>query len=67
MQIFLDTANLDQIKEAASWGILNGATTNPTLVSKENLKFEDLIKKICKDVFRQSLKISLKKREAWPS
>lgn len=50
MQIFLDTANLDQIKEAASWGILNGATTNPTLVSKENLKFEDLIKKICKVV-----------------
>lgn len=50
MQIFLDTANLDQIKEAASWGILDGATTNPTLVSKENLKFEDLIKKICKIV-----------------
>ncbi len=50
MQIFLDTANLDQIKEAVSWGILNGATTNPTLVSKENLKFEDLIKKICKIV-----------------
>jgi transaldolase len=46
----LDTANLDQIKEAASWGILDGATTNPTLVSKENLKFEDLIKKICKIV-----------------
>lgn len=50
MKIFLDTANLDQIKEAASWGILDGATTNPTLVSKENLKFEDLIKKICKIV-----------------
>jgi transaldolase len=50
MQIFLDTANLDQIREAARWGILNGVTTNPTLVSKENLKFEDLIKKICKIV-----------------
>jgi transaldolase len=50
MQIFLDTADLDQIKEAARWGILDGATTNPTLVSKENLKFEDLIKKICKIV-----------------
>jgi transaldolase len=50
MKIFLDTANLEQIKEAASWGILDGATTNPTLVSKENLKFEDLIKKICKIV-----------------
>ena len=50
MKIFLDTANLEQIKEAASWGILDGATTNPTLVSKENLKFEDLIKKICRIV-----------------
>ena len=47
MKIFLDTANLDQIEEAANWGILDGVTTNPTLVSKENMKFEDLIKKIC--------------------
>lgn len=50
MKFFLDTANLDQIKEAEKWGILDGVTTNPTLVSKENLKFEDLIKKICKIV-----------------
>jgi len=50
MKIFLDTANLDQIKEAASWGILDGVTTNPTLVSKENMKFEELIRKICKIV-----------------
>lgn len=47
MQIFLDTANLGQIKEAASWGILDGVTTNPTLVSRESEKFEDLIKEIC--------------------
>ena len=47
MQFFLDTANLDQIKEAASWGILDGITTNPTLVSKENMEFEELIRKIC--------------------
>jgi len=50
MKIFLDTANLEQIKEAASWGILDGVTTNPTLVSKENMKFEELVKKICKIV-----------------
>jgi transaldolase len=50
MKIFVDTANLEQIKEAASWGIVDGVTTNPTLVSKENMKFEDLIKKICKVV-----------------
>jgi transaldolase len=47
VKIFLDTANIEQIKEAASWGILDGVTTNPSLVSKENAKFEDLIKEIC--------------------
>ncbi len=50
MQIFLDTANLDQIKEAAGWGILDGVTTNPTLVSKEDRKFDELIKEICSAV-----------------
>jgi len=47
MKIFLDTANLEQIKEAASWGLVDGVTTNPTLVSKETQKFDVLIKKIC--------------------
>jgi transaldolase len=47
MKIFLDTANIKQIREAFSWGILDGVTTNPTLVSKENAKFKDLIKEIC--------------------
>jgi len=48
MQIFLDTANLDHIREAASWGIIDGITTNPSLVSKEDMEFEDLIKEICR-------------------
>jgi len=47
MKFFLDTANLDEIREVASWGILDGVTTNPTLVSKENGKFEDLVREIC--------------------
>ncbi len=47
MKIFLDTANLEQIKEAAGWGLVDGVTTNPTLVSKETQKFDVLIKKIC--------------------
>jgi transaldolase len=47
MKFFLDTANVKQIKEAASWGILDGVTTNPSLIAKENAKFEDLIKEIC--------------------
>jgi transaldolase len=50
MKIFLDTANIDQIKEAVSWGIIDGITTNPTLVSRENMQFEKLIKQICKIV-----------------
>ncbi len=50
MKFFLDTANLSQIKEAASWGILDGVTTNPTLISKENVKFEELIKEITRIV-----------------
>ena len=50
MQIFLDTANLDQIKEAISWGIIDGVTTNPSLVSKENREFKDLIREICRVV-----------------
>jgi len=50
MKFFLDTANLEQIKEAVSWGVIDGVTTNPTLVSKENTEFEDLIKKICEVV-----------------
>jgi len=50
MKIFLDTANLEQIKEVASWGLLDGVTTNPTLMAKENMTFETLIKKICQVV-----------------
>src|SRR2546425_1017736 len=34
VKIFLDTANIDEIREAASWGVLDGVTTNPTLVAK---------------------------------
>lgn len=50
MKIFLDTANLEQIKEVASWGLLDGVTTNPSLVAKEKQPFEVLIKKICEIV-----------------
>ena len=47
MKFFIDTANLDEIKEAASLGILDGVTTNPSLVAKENREFKGLIKEIC--------------------
>ena len=35
MKIFIDTANVNEIKEAATWGILDGVTTNPSLIAKE--------------------------------
>jgi transaldolase len=48
MQIFLDTANIDQIKEAARLGIISGVTTNPSLLSKEATSdYETVTKKIC--------------------
>jgi transaldolase len=50
MKIFIDTANLEQIKEVNSWGILDGVTTNPTLVAKEGCEFKDRIEDICKVV-----------------
>ncbi|MCH9007208.1 MAG: fructose-6-phosphate aldolase [Calditrichaeota bacterium] len=50
MKFFLDTANLDEIKQAASMGILDGVTTNPTLVSREQGKFKDMLVGICEVV-----------------
>ena len=50
MKFFIDTANLDEIAKANELGLLDGVTTNPTLVSRENRKFEDLIRGICKIV-----------------
>ena len=50
MKFFVDTANLDQIKEVLSWGICDGVTTNPSLVSKEGVDFETRIKEICEAV-----------------
>ena len=47
MKFFLDTANLEEIREVASWGVLDGVTTNPSLCSKENIKVEDNIREIC--------------------
>ena len=47
MKFFIDTANIDEIKEANAMGMVDGVTTNPTLVAKEGREFEPLIKEIC--------------------
>lgn len=47
MDIFIDTANLDEIREIKEWGILSGVTTNPSLIAKEgDVDFEEVIKEI---------------------
>lgn len=46
MRFFIDTANIEEIREAASWGILDGVTTNPTLCAKEGREFRSSIKEI---------------------
>lgn len=46
MKIFIDTADLNEIKELASWGILDGVTTNPTLLAKSGRSFQDVIDEI---------------------
>ena len=46
MKIFIDTANVEEIREAASWGVLSGVTTNPSLIAKEGRDFKTVVKEI---------------------
>ncbi len=50
MKIYLDTANIDEIKSVAAMGLLDGVTTNPSLVAKEKGKFVDIMRSICEVV-----------------
>jgi transaldolase len=50
VKFFLDTANLDELKKGASWGILDGVTTNPTLIAREGRPIEEQIRMICEIV-----------------
>ena len=50
MKLFIDTANLEDIKKAYSYGVLDGVTTNPTLLSKEGAEPNSQLKKICEVV-----------------
>ena len=47
MKIFIDSASINEIREAASMGLLDGVTTNPSLVAKERRDFVELLKEIC--------------------
>ena len=50
MKLFLDSANLTEIREAVSWGAIDGVTTNPSLVAKEQREFFPLLREICETV-----------------
>ena len=50
MKFFIDTANIDEIKDALSMGMVDGVTTNPSLIAKEKGNFKDIINEICKIV-----------------
>ena len=47
MKFFIDTANIDEIKEANAMGMVDGVTTNPTLIAREEGEFKDIIAQIC--------------------
>lgn len=47
MKFFLDTANLDEIRQGVAWGQVDGVTTNPSLVAKEGRDFQQVVKEIC--------------------
>lgn len=48
VKLFLDTANLKEIEQALTWGVVDGVTTNPTLVAKEGKDFKKLLAEICR-------------------
>ena len=50
MKFFIDTANINEIKEANAMGMVDGVTTNPSLIAKEGRDFEEIIKEICEIV-----------------
>ena len=47
MKFFIDTANIEEIKEAHALGMVDGVTTNPSLIARENRPFEELLQEIC--------------------
>jgi len=50
MKLFIDTANIDEIKEATELGLIDGITTNPTLIAREGKEFMQIVKEICEIV-----------------
>ena len=58
MKLFIDTANVDEVREIASWGILDGVTTNPSLVAKEGGDFKETVLAMCELVPNVSAQVT---------
>jgi transaldolase len=63
MQLFLDTANVDHVKEIAAWGVLDGVTTNPSLVAKEGKDFKQTVLAMCEYVPNVSAQVTAEDAE----
>ena len=50
MKFFIDTANINEIKELNQYGLIDGVTTNPTLIANSGRKFQEVIAEICAEV-----------------
>lgn len=63
MKLFLDTAEYDEIKTAVEWGVIDGVTTNPTLIAKAGQDHETQVKKICQIIGNVSAECVSEKRD----
>ncbi|HON72134.1 MAG TPA: transaldolase family protein, partial [bacterium] len=50
MKFFADTANIEEIRQIKKWGLLDGVTTNPTIISRENRPFKEVVMEILNTV-----------------
>ena len=48
MKLFLDTGDVGEVKQAAEWGVLDGVTTNPSLIAKSGRGFRETVEEICR-------------------
>lgn len=63
MKLFLDTAEYDEVKQGVDWGIIDGVTTNPTLIAKAGMDHETQVKKICAIIGNVSAEVVSEKKD----
>ena len=63
MKLFLDTAVYEEIEEAVGWGVIDGVTTNPTLIAKAGHDHEEQVKRICQIIGNVSAEVVSEKRD----